>query len=225
MSLYRAYFVPNGVDPTGLLCVHVGPAKYFDCGDIIWAAQYHLDKPAERQGGWLVQRIESDYAVWNCEMASFIGSAKCGEFSTRDPEKQETLVYWELVDMRNSAPFFNSPRDIWGVQSSQFVGPKSFGQFVQNGFAWFHAGQNRPAANWMRYPNSPSRGALLSCEPPAGQPDFADFPVYRRLEAYWDCCDGQSLGEQVCPNGPVIEPPNGGTPYVLLDTEVRGQCP
>jgi len=97
MSLYRGYFVPNGVDPEGLACqedcperntelffqnpasgkstlgpVQIETVEALDlgkCGEFSWTIQWMLKKGivAGKKGGYILQHINYSYFVSDCD--------------------------------------------------------------------------------------------------------------------------------------------------------------
>ena len=210
---------------------------YQVCGRFQWRAAFFLDNEKEKkQGGFIVQKVTIAVKARSCsdEPKKFWGTAKCGTWFTTNQEEYSEVTYWELFDMRKARPpqYRSNPDNF---QSNPQLTP-SWGDYIQQGWAWFHAG-NVPPDGWDKWKDGSKETGNASgdlyyrCDAPTGDPSsISNATTYRKVVGSWDCCCSEKPEDQIVSGSdkPPKPVPNQDPPVLILDKEwhttVKGGC-
>jgi hypothetical protein len=201
--MYRGYFLPNGVDFSGMyeFCMKVRqqPHAILECGEargeVIWSFKTTGEPDLKGVNGWILQYVQiyEDYLRWDC----------------RFPYRKTSDWYFEAWPVRDGIVYLN---EIGGEHGEEAVadlnqlgdkgdGTKGFATMTAT--VTFIPGYNLTSPPWERPGIGPAEAPTMwtnELMTPKGFWTDGTIPQQRILRAEWDCCNCHDSDQVLTPN-------------------------
>ena len=138
-SLYRAYFVPSGIDPTGKLRLRLHELTTGKCGEFSHVAKWDLGNGEST--GYVVQKVCTTYLIKDCDH----NNSDCGRNVGGKNERECTgSCYLEIWEFKNGVGSNDDGKfDTFGLPSCG----ETYGFMLKRGQAFF------VTLNWLKENN------------------------------------------------------------------------